>query len=61
MEIKKEDWESLKKQLENQHKNMLMALKQDEVLLKFVDDQLATYPDEDKEMKEEIKEDLGLK
>ena len=55
MEIIKQDWMDLKKQLENQHKNMLLAMAQDEVLLELCEMKLKEFKDEDP-MPDEIKE-----
>jgi len=58
IELVRKDWEDLKKQLEIQHKNMLMAMAQDEELLKLCDLKISEYPEEDP-MPEEIKEVVG--
>jgi len=44
--IEKKDWEDLKKQLTINHKNMLMAQAQDEVLLKMCDEKLKEFPED---------------
>ena len=53
--IKKQDWKDLKAQLENQHKNMLLAMEQDIVLLELCEKKLKEFSEDDP-MPDDVKE-----